>query len=79
MSAIELRELIPVHTPVGDGYALIVELGQHDNMWTVILDSGGVVTFQQSKITVWADYTHERGINDERMRQILKDRAERRT
>lgn len=72
MTALQLRELIPVTTPIGDGYAIIVELGEHDNYWTVVMNNGALVTFQQQKIRVCRSYTHGRMIDDIEMKEIIK-------
>lgn len=64
-------ELIPVETPLGFGYALIFETGEHDNYWTVALENGALVTFTQDRIRVSRDYTHRRGISDEEMQKIV--------
>lgn len=72
MRAIQLHELIPVVTPLGDGYAIIFETGEHDNYWTVALENGAIVTFPQNKIRVCRSYTHGRGISDEEMKEIIK-------
>lgn len=69
--AIQLDELIPVETPLGFGYAIIFETGEHDNYWTVALENGALVTFTQDRIKVSRDYTHRRGISDEQMREII--------
>lgn len=69
---IQLGEAIPVETPLGFGYALIFESGEHDNHWTVALENGALVTFTQDRIRVSRDYTHRRGISDEQMRDIIK-------
>lgn len=69
---LQLKELIPVSTPLGDGMAIIVELGEHDNYWTVGLSSGAIVTFKQEKIRLSRSYTHERLIDDKQMREIIR-------
>lgn len=72
MTALQLKELIPVKTPIGDGYAIIVELGEHDNYWTVAMSNGAIVTFQQQKIRISRSYTHDRMIDDAEMKEIIK-------
>lgn len=67
----QLKELIPVVTPLGDGYAIIFESGEHDNYCTVILENGALVTFTQDRIKVARDYTHRRGISDSEMKEIV--------
>lgn len=69
---LEFDELVPVETPLGSGYAILFESGEHDNYWTVILENGAIVTFTQDKIRVSRSYTHGRGIDDEEMREIIK-------
>lgn len=71
MSAtIQLGELIPVETNLGSGYAVIFETGEHDNYWTVALESGALVTFRQDQVRISRSYTHGRGIDDAEMRDI---------
>ena len=67
----EFEELISVNTPLGHGYALLFESGEHDSYWTVILDNQAVVTFTQEQIRVSRSYTHSRGISDAQMRDII--------
>ena len=71
-NTVQLHELIPLETPLGFGYAIIFETGEHDNYWTVALDSGAIVTFAQDKIRISRSYTHGRGISDRQMRKIIK-------
>lgn len=68
---LQLREMISVETPLGHGYAIIFETGEHDNYWTVALDNGALVTFTQDRIKVSRDYTHGRGISDDQMKEIV--------
>ena len=72
MATIQLEELIPVETPLGDGYAIMVDSEAQDNYWTVALESGALVTFRQEQIRVSASYTYGRGITDRRMREKIK-------
>jgi len=67
----QIQELIPVETPLGSGYAIIFESLSHDNYWTVALDNGAIVTFTQDKIKMSNSYTHNRGISDKRMLDII--------
>ena len=71
MSVLELEELVPVETPIGSGYAMLYESGEHDNYWTVIMENGALVTFTQDKIRVSRSYTHNRGIDDKEMSKIV--------
>ena len=64
--------MIPVTTPLGDGYAIFFETGEQDNYWTVALDNGSIVTFTQDRIRMARCYTHRRGITDDEMREIIK-------
>ena len=68
----QLRELIPVETPLGRGYAIMVELCAHDNWWTVALQNGAIVTFAQDRIRICNSYTHGRGVSDRRMRRAVR-------
>ena len=64
---------MPVLTPLGTGRALLVERTQHDYYWTVALDdTQALVTFCQDKLRICRSYTHERGISDEEMREIVR-------
>lgn len=73
MRIIQLTEMIPVETPLGKGYAIIFEGGEHDNYWTVALnDSCALVTFCQNKIRISRSYTQGRMISDEQMCEIIK-------
>jgi len=67
----ELREHIPVRTPLGDGYAILVETGGHDQYWTVVLASGALVTFRQDQIRLAESYTQGRGMSHARMRNVV--------
>ena len=66
--------MIPVVTPLGDGYAVIFESCEHDNYWTVALHNQAFVTFTQDKIRICKSYTHRRGITDSQMRGILNEK-----
>ena len=76
MALLQLTEIIPVETPLGDGYAILVESGAHDMYWTVALENKALVTFTQDRIRIANSYTHRRGINDERMAMIVKTQGE---
>jgi hypothetical protein len=70
---VQLRELIPVRTPLGSGYAIIFEAGEHDNYWTVALDDTcALVTFRQQDIKIGRSYTHRRALGDKEMKRIIK-------
>ena len=68
----EFTQAIRVNTPLGKGYALFVETENEDHWWTIILDNGAPVTFNQSKIRVCRSYTLNRGISDQEMKEIIK-------
>lgn len=73
MSFLEFQEPLEVDTPLGKGRALFVERTPHDYLWTVAInDNQALVTFVQSKLRICKSYTHERGISDEQMREIIK-------
>lgn len=72
MALLQLTEIIPVETPLGDGYAILVEYGANDYYWTVALENKAIVTFTQDRIRIANSYTHRRGIDDERMKKIIK-------
>lgn len=71
MSVIQLQSLIPMKTPLGDGYAIFLETDAHDYYWTIALDNGAIVTFTQDKLRICNSYTHGRGITDEKMKNII--------
>lgn len=69
----EFHEPIPVDTPIGSGRAILIERTPHDYYWTVAMDDNqALVTFCQSKLRICRSYTHERGITDEQMGEIIK-------
>jgi hypothetical protein len=67
----QLTELIPMKTPLGDGYAIMVEAGQHDHYWTIALENGALVTFRQQEIRIARSYTHGRGLKHTDMRRVV--------
>lgn len=70
---LELREAIPVETPLGWGHAIIFESGEHDAHWTVILaETRAFVTFPQSEIRACRNYTRGWGISHEEMQRIIR-------
>lgn len=70
---IQLKDLIPMTTPLGPGWAIILEARAHDYFWTVALDeTGALVTFTQDQVRIANSYTHHRGIDHARMREIIK-------
>jgi hypothetical protein len=71
VSAIQLTESIPVETPLGSGMAVIFEGGEHDNAWTVILESGAFVTFPQSEIKACRSYYPNRNMTIKDMKAII--------
>ena len=72
MALLQLKQLIPMITPLGDGYAVLVEINAHDAYWTVALETGALVTFTQDRVRIANSYTHYRGIDDARMKDIVK-------
>lgn len=69
---LQLTEMISMETPLGHGYAILVEAGEQDQYWTVALDNGALVTLPQNKVRVSRDYTRGRGITDKQMKEIIK-------
>lgn len=69
---IQLSELIPVVTPLGDGMAVIFQAQEHDNCWTVMLESGAFVTFPQSEIRAHRSYYPRVNLTTEQMREIIR-------
>ena len=72
MNTIQLNESISDETPLGRGYAILIETGADDYWWTVALDTGAIVTFSQDKIRMTKSYSYGRGITDENMKEIIK-------
>lgn len=72
MSLHEFQQSKRIKTPLGMGYVWFVETEHDDNWYTVVLDNGAIVTFNQSRIRVARSYTLKRGINDEEMKEIIK-------
>lgn len=71
----QFPELISVNTPIGHGYAMLLEPGEFDSYWTVVMDNGAVVTFPQEQIRVSRSYTHGRGISHRQMKAIIRGSA----
>lgn len=71
MPLLELRSPFPVTTPVGNGYAILVESDAHDMWWTVILDNGAIVTILNNRVKARPSWSHGRGITDPQFRDIL--------
>jgi predicted NAD-dependent protein-ADP-ribosyltransferase YbiA (DUF1768 family) len=73
VSFYEFYEPIVVDTPLGTGRAILIERTPQDYWWTVALDdSQAIVTFSQNKLRICRSYTHERGISDEQMKEIVR-------
>lgn len=68
----QLPEIFQVETPLGHGYAIMVETTAHDQLWTVAIDNGALVTFPQDKIRMGKSYTHGRRLGDPEMKKILE-------
>lgn len=68
----EFKERISVETPLGHGYAILIQCGQEDYWWTVIFDSGAIVSFTQDRIRASRCYELRRGISDKQMKAIVK-------
>ena len=76
MSFHEFHEPIAVKLEIGTGRAILIERTPHDYWWTVIMDdTQAIVTVAQNKIRAFRSYTHERGISDEEMKEIIKCRV----
>ena len=57
----ELKNPLPVVTPVGDGFLLYIkESGMHENdVWTVVLKDGGkVMHFLTNQVRVYSNSTY---------------------
>jgi hypothetical protein len=68
---IVLDEWIPVETPQGKGYAFLIETENHDNWYTIILDSRAIVTLPQEKILAQRSYSHGRSMSDDDIKKII--------
>lgn len=75
---LELAEPLEVITPLGEGYAIILQPGAHDYLWTVVMDNGALVVFPQKKLRVKRNYSAHRGISDKEMLELIKPRRVRR-
>lgn len=54
----ELREPIPVTTPLGDGYVLFIEAGYHETYFVCVMnDTGAFVTFKQKEVRCKRNYS----------------------
>ena len=71
---IQLHELIPVKTPLGEGMAVIFHAQEHDNCWTVMLEDGAFVTFPQSQVRACRSYYPKVNLSIEEMKEIIRDR-----
>lgn len=69
---IQLSEMIPVTTPLGDGVAIIFQAQEHDNSWTVMLESGAFVTFPQSEVRAARSYYPRANLTIEQMKDIIR-------
>jgi hypothetical protein len=57
----ELKNPLPVVTPVGDGFLLYIkESGMHENdVWTIVLKDGGkVMHFLTNQVRVYSNSTY---------------------
>jgi hypothetical protein len=68
----EFRNKLEVETPLGWGHAILIENGNNDALWTVILaESLAIVTFRQNQLKACRNYTLCWGFSDEEMKAIL--------
>ena len=74
MALLQLSDPVEVDTPLGRGYAIILESDSHDYYWTVEFSSCALVTFPQAKIKVVRSYARG-GVSDDKMREIVKPNA----
>ena len=68
---LQLPEPFEVETPLGHGWAILLEATAHEYFWTVALDGGALVTFTQDRVRICESYTHKRGVPDARMKKIV--------
>lgn len=71
MSTTILPEWLALDTPQGRGHAFMVETGQGDNLYTVILENRAIVTFTQDRVLACKSYTHRRGMDDVELRAAI--------
>jgi len=65
MIAIQLEPTLPVITPKGKGYAIImIDYGQeHDLLWTCVIDDTGEIwTYKNPEIRVQNNITFKRNV-----------------
>lgn len=67
-----LNEWIPIECELGKGYAFMIETENHDNWYTIILESQAIVTLQQERILVQKSYTHKRGLTSADMQAAIQ-------
>lgn len=72
-----LDEWMPVETPLGKGYAFLIETTNHENWYTVMLDTRAIVTMKQDKLLMQKSYTHGRSMLDAEMRVAIAGFVER--
>ena len=69
----ELVNMLEVDTPLGKGTAILIESGDHDYHWTVVLhDNRAIVTFRQHQIKATRNYSNAWGMSDTDMKKALK-------
>lgn len=76
-SPILLDEWIPVETPLGTGYAFMIEIENHDNWYTCFMADRSIVTLRQEKLLTLPSYTHGRSMSDAEMRAAIARFTER--
>ena len=69
---IQLHEMIPVETPLGPGVAVIFQAQEHDNSWTVMLESGAFVTFPQAEVRAARSYYPRVKLTQAEMMEIIR-------
>lgn len=68
----EFDKFLQVDTPLGRGHAIMIESGDNDYYWTVVLfDTLALVTFKQHQIRASRNYSLGWGITDDDMKEIL--------
>lgn len=68
---IVLDEWLPVECAQGKGYAFLIETENHDNWYTIILDTRAIVTLPQEKILAQRSYSHGRSMSDDDIKKII--------
>jgi hypothetical protein len=68
----ELTNVLDVETPLGRGWAIILEASTQEYYWTVVLkDTRAIVTFRQKEIRLARNYTLGIDFPHDKMKDLL--------